>query len=68
MARKVLLTWAAASLAILGQGEELAASLAEAEGQLEAVEAGLSGDPTCQVALDSSSLVITNHLVRTSST
>ena len=29
--------------------EELAASLAEAEGQLEAVEAGLSSDPTSQV-------------------
>ena len=30
--------------------EELAASLAEAEGQLEAVEAGLSSDPTSQVS------------------
>ena len=29
--------------------EELAASLAEAEGQLEAVEAGLASDPTSQV-------------------
>ena len=29
--------------------EELAASLAEAEGQLEAVEAGLTSDPTSQV-------------------
>ena len=30
--------------------EELAASLAEAEGQLEAVEAGLTTDPTSQVS------------------
>ena len=37
----------------MSSSAELAASLAEAEGQLEAVEAGLSGDPSCQVALDS---------------
>ena len=30
--------------------EELAASLAEAEGQLEAVEAGLTSDPTSEVS------------------
>ena len=30
--------------------EELVASLAEAEGQLEAVEAGLTSDPTSEVS------------------
>jgi len=43
----------------MSSSAELAASLAEAEGQLEAVEAGLSGDPSCQDLLDLKQQLVT---------